>query len=56
MCFIFFLLLNKNLIRKLLNKNLEKIKLEKMYVKINTILIYFQSIGFLEHMSNGCIP
>lgn len=57
---VFFLLISdffeKRLIKILLNKKLDKIKLEKIYVKIKVIFIYFQSIGFLEQISNGCIP
>ena len=42
--------------KNLLNKKIEKIILEKIYVKIKAIFIYFQSNGFSVHISNGCIP
>ena len=42
--------------KNLLNKKIEKIILEKIYVKINVIFIYFQSNGFSVHISKGCIP
>lgn len=44
------------LIKKVLNRKFDKIILEKIYVKTKRILISFQKIGFLEHMSKGCIP
>lgn len=50
--FLLFILFNKFKIN-LLNKKLEKIKLEKIYVKIKIILIYFQSKGFSVQISKG---
>ena len=54
--FVFFIFLEKILIKNLLNKKTEKIILEKIYVKIKMIFIYFQSNGFSAHISKGCIP
>ena len=44
---IFFNFLEKILIKNLLNIKIEKIILEKIYVIIKIIFIYFQSNGFL---------
>ena len=44
------------LFKNKLKIKLEKIKLEKIYVKIKVIFMYFQSSGFFEHISKGFIP
>ncbi len=31
-------------------------KLEKIYVILKSIFMYFQARGYLLHISNGCIP
>lgn len=53
--FLLIFLLIK-LFKNKLKIKLEKIKLEKIYVKIKVIFMYFQSSGFFEHISKGCIP